>query len=366
MTSNETEASENAIAPKCPQGRVVSSGLWLEERCEELPFQEQGPFVRLGDRRLLTVDDERHMLFSSDGGANWEPVPLFSEDDPFQIGPERALLRTSKGTVILAFSNMEEKANWNWDPDVADSPGAQLPTYAMRSLDDGKTWEPPQKLHDSWTGAIRDMIETQNAHVVFTSMMMLHDPGRHAVLTYSSPDDGATWRRSNILDLGGSGHHGGATEATLEQLNDGRLWKLIRTNWGVFWEAFSEDDGVSWRTIGPTRIDASSAPGMLKRLASGRLLLVWNRYFPEGEHEYPLSGGDNQWSEVPVSNHREELALAFSENDGATWSNPVVIARKPGEWLAYPHVFEAAPGEIWVTTMQGAVRAKFMEKDFVA
>jgi len=78
-----------------------------------------------------------------------------------------------------------------------------------------------------------------------------------------------------------------------------------------------------------------------------------------------LTGGDNEWSEVPVSNHREELSLAFSEDDGKTWTQPVVIARQPGKWLSYPYLFEPAPGVVWLTTMQGMVRVSFLESDLV-
>ena len=32
--------------------------------------------------------------------------------------------------------------------------------------------------------------------------------------------------------------------------------------------------------------------------------------------------------------------------------------------LAYPYLFEASPGELWLTTMQGEVRLKLREADF--
>lgn len=200
----------------------------------------------------------------------WAEHPIFAEPDRYEISRERALICTRSGIVVLGFINNKEKANWNWKKDICDSPGAILPTYAVRSIDGGRTWQDLQKLHDDWTGAIRDMIETRDGNIVFTSMMMRHNPGRHTVLTYCSKDQGKTWVRSNVIDLGGIGHHGGVIEGTVEQLNDGRLWMLARTNWSRFWEAYFEDDGVSWRTIKPSNIEASSAPGLLKRLASGR------------------------------------------------------------------------------------------------
>jgi hypothetical protein len=282
-----------------------------------------------------------------------------------KISPERALCRLRDGTIVLAFMNINEQV-FEWNKDTFDTePGARLPTYVIRSVDEGRTWQDLQMLHEDYTGAIRDMIQTKSGAVVFTSMQLKHDPGRHTVVTYTSKDSGKTWTRSNIIDMGGVGHHGGATEGTLEQLQGGPLRMLIRTNYGRFWDAYSDDDGLSWRVLQPSNIQASSAPGLIKWLASGRLVLLWNRPYPDGETTYPLIGGDNQWSEVPVSNHRSELSIAFSNDDGSTWSEPLVVARQPGASLAYPYLFEAEPGVLWITTMQGGVRVKLREADFV-
>jgi hypothetical protein len=64
-------------------------------------------------------------------------------------------------------------------------------------------------------------------------------------------------------------------------------------------------------------------------------------------------------------NHREELSIAFSDDDGQSWSRPVVIARQSKTSLAYPHVFEHRPGELWITTMQGGIRVSLSEADFL-
>jgi sialidase-1 len=344
----------------CP----AAEDLWLDPRCKALPTQQLGPFVHTSDGAVLAIDTSATFV-SRDGGRSWsEARPLFGAERNIQVSNERAMLRTRSGAIVTAFMNLAEK-HWTWENSLHDAPGARLPTYVMRSLDDGKTWQDVQKLHDDWTGAVRDMIQTRDGRVVFTSMKMLHDPGRHSVVTYSSTDDGQSWKASNVIDLGGTGHHGGVTEGTLTELRDGRLWMLIRTNWGELWSGYSHDGGRFWRVLQPSGIPASSAPGLVKRLASGRLMLAWNRPLPEGKDDWPLSGGDGLWSEVPVSNHREELSLAFSEDEGKTWTRPVVIARQSGQWLAYPYVFEYEPGKLWLTTMQGGVRVELSEKDFV-
>lgn len=337
--------------------------LVLDERLDQLPFENSGPFVRLGDGEVMTVDSH-HALISTDEGNSWEAYPIFMNIEKYEIRPERVIHRTDDGVVILAFMNQQEY-HWTWSDELGDAPGARLPTYVVRSLDDGRTWEEPVMLHKEWTGAIKDIIETSNGNIVFTSMMLLHNPGRHSVLTYMSEDQGESWHRSNIIDMGGAGHHGGVTEATLEELKDGRLMKLIRTNWMQLWRAESNDNGLTWHSMGPSGITASSTPAMLTRLKSGRLMLLWNQPYPEGENSYPKRGGDRIWSAVPVSNFRGELSLAFSEDDGDSWSEPVIIARIDSGENSYPFAFEASPGEIWVTTWRGPLRAKFYEEDFL-
>lgn len=353
-------------------GHITSKGYWIHQKAEEIKDLKTGPFVRLDNGGILTVEKNMSCI-SMDEGKTWKKYSIFADSSRFDIRIERVLLKTSSGAIILAFANNKERANWNWDTDIADSPGATIPTYAIRSLDGGKTWQDLQKLHDEWTGANRDIIETKDGNIIFTSMMMRHKPGHHTVLTYTSKTNGFNWIRSNVIDLGGVGHHSGVTESTIEQLQDGRIWMLMRTNWGVFWEAYSENEGLDWKYIKPTSIDASSAPGLLTRLESGRLLLVWNRKYPEGKSEYPLSGGDGISSEVAHSNHREELSIMFSEDDGKSWSQPIVIAKATDKSevkrVAYPRVFEAHPGEVWITTtyagFAGYVSLKFMEKDLV-
>jgi hypothetical protein len=222
-------------------------------------------------------------------------------------------------------------------------------------------------LHKEWTGAIRDIIETKDGEVIFSSMMMRHNPGHHAVVTYNSSNEGLTWTRSNIIDLGGVGDHDGVTESTLEQMRDGSLKMLLRTNWGYFWETTSTNNGMTWENVKSTPIDASSSPGMFKRLKSGRLVLVWNRYYPQGKKTYPLRGGDYNFSASPVSMHREEISIMFSDDDGKHWSKPVVIGKttEPKTQIAYPYLFEKSPGELWISFAFSKLRISLYEKDFI-
>jgi hypothetical protein len=186
------------------------------------------------------------------------------------------------------------------------------------------------------------------------------DPGRHVCFTYASDDEGETWTQSNVIDLGkygGYGDHGGGIEPTLAELRDGRLWMLIRTYRGCFTEAYSEDRGMTWKEVRPSEIAASGSPGQLRRLQSGRLVLFWNRFIDPAKR----------------SGRREQLSMAFSEDDRRSWTEPVVVAydpmqsgdKEPQHRLSYPYVYEHVPGELWVTTMQGPLRIKLREDDFL-
>jgi len=349
---------------------VATRAGWLEihPKVEWKKSLPQGPFVRLADGGILGVDGT-NAIISHDEGDAWDTRALFTEGQNLRVSSERAMMRTANGTIVLVFMNMAEYT-WKWNAGKSlPEPDTDLDVWAIRSIDDGQTWVDAQKIYDGYCGDVHSIIQTSAGTLITPVQELMYDDGRHALRPRYSTDEGQTWQRSNFLDIGGRGHHDGLIEGTLAELKDGRVWLLCRTNLGEFWSAFSDNQGEDFRILQPSGIPASSSPGTLTRLASGRLLLVWNRPIPEGLDETPenlMRGGDNQWSDERVSNHRGELSVAFSEDDGATWSTPVVIARRPGASLAYSYVFEAQPGEIWVTTMQGDVRVAFDEETLLA
>jgi len=371
------ENSSNSNLPsKVNYKKTTNGSLLIPENAKELSGIGSGPFIRLKNGQIFTVTEGMNASISHDNGKTWIHYPILDKTAYGISSP--VFIETKDGIIVLAYVNLKEKF-WDWDKKSLDSPNAILPTYTIRSFDGGKTWQDNQKLHDDWTGMIRSIIETKEGNVVFTTMKLKHNPGSHVVLTYTSGDNGATWKQSNILACDTcSGDHSGLMESAIVQLNNRKLWQLIRTNWGYFEESFSNDQGITWSKPQKTAIDASSAPAALTRLASGRLILVWNRMYPEGKSSYPLIGGKENpnLSEIPASWQREELAMAFSDNDGKNWTTPVVVAKVAKDdsyvfkqwdikrWLSYPQLFEASPGKIWITSDFGGVRIEINEKDF--
>lgn len=339
----------------------------LQDKVQPLPFMHQGPFVRTADGVLWGMD-ARGALVSKDDGRNWTAKTIF-DPERFQPSGERALLRTKEGVMLYAFLNRKE-LRFNWDEKKGGpQEDCRLPVYLARSADDGVTWAPPVRLQEGWCGAVRQMIQLRTGRILLICQQAMANPGRHATTTYYSDDLGQIWQTGDIIDLGEAGNyrdpvtglnattHGGGLEGTVLEKRNGDLKLLLRVPHGCFYEVSSKD-GAKWGAAVPSPIEASDSPGMMVRLASGRVALVWNRYRDPTKR----------------TGRREQLSIAFSENDGLTWTTPQVVAIHPvppgkkesAYWVAYPYVFEAAPGRLWLSTMQGRLSAALNERDFLA
>ena len=340
----------------------------LRDKVAPLPFPHQGPFVRTADGAIWGVD-AKGALVSRDEGRNWIARNIFDRQR-FEPSGERALFRTEEGVILFAFLNRKElHFDWN-DAKGGPQEGCRIPVYLQRSVDDGVTWEAPVMLQDGWCGAVRQMIRLRSGRILLVCQKAMPNPGRHVTINYFSDDLGRTWRPSDVIDLGAAGNyedpvtglrastHGGGLEGTVLGRADGSLRLLLRVPHGCFFESISKD-GVTWSRPQPAPIESSDSPAMMVRLTSGRVALVWNRY-----RDPVLRRG-----------RREQLSIAFSGNDGLTWTTPQVIATKgaapPGQsesssWISYPYVFEPTPGRLWISTMQGRLSASLAERDFLA
>jgi len=110
-----------------------------------------------------------------------------------------------------------------------------------------------------------------------------------------SKDKGATWTFHGAVDA-----PKWALENMIVERKDGRLWMLIRTNDGVIWQSFSVDGGETWSEGTPTDIVNPGVRFFIRRLASGRLLLINTpdpkqrkvlKAYLSGESDDKFSGG---------------------------------------------------------------------------
>ncbi len=326
VTWTLTTASVLVVASFCNAAEEGSR--WIHPLCKPLAVDCNGPFVELADGSLMTIDPQGTRR-SQDDGKTWsEPQKVCEGLDGLREGGEPAsasILRTRDGALVIVYLD-SSTYNFSWDNSTNQpKDDCRLEIWAIRSLDGGKTWIDRQRILEGYNPNFFGFIQTREGRLVATVPHIVTDPGRYVACSLVSDDDGKTWKRSNLIDLGGHGHHSGAMEPAVTELGDGRLLMLIRTHWGRFWEALSDDGGLSWRTVRPTQIESTSAPGFLLKLHSGRLALVSN----------DKAG-------------RTNLLLAFSEDDGKTWTKPVVLARQEDGQLSYPYCLERRPGELWV------------------
>ena len=342
----------------------------LDPRCEQLPFTAVGPFINLDDGRVMGFTADGALL-SNDDGETWPDILPACADFGKNPANHNAVVKTQSGVIVQVYMDMAHMKKGTWDDEKHNWVGDyRLDVWSVRSFDEAKTWVGAQQLLDGFCGALIGMIQTRRGRLVVPVQDAQPKPFHHAQYVYVSDDDGKTWTRSHLIDIGGRGHHDGAVEPTIVELTDGRIWMLIRTNLDRFWQTWSEDEGRTWQAPMPTHIDASSAPGHMIRLAGGKLALAWNRLYPTGltaeeRENYPRR--EEAFAYAGASCHREELSLAFSEDDGETWTDPVVVARQKDGSLSYPLLFERRPGEVWLITRFGTspkLSLRLKEADF--
>jgi len=205
------------------------------------------------------------------------------------------------------------------------------PGDKLRRRDGGEAWSEPAMIFRGYSGATNGAIETQAGTLLVPISYDVANPGRLVSACIRSTDGGLTWTTSDAVDIGGQGDHGGALEPTVVELQDGRIWLIIRTDLGRFFEAFSTDQGQTWSTPEPTALASPHSPGYILRLASGRLAFAWN-------------------NTMATSKDRRTMSIAISKDDGQTWATPVDLAT--AEQLSYPYICEVIPGRLIVACQQ--------------
>jgi hypothetical protein len=140
-------------------------------------------------------------------------------------------------------------------------------------------------------------------------------------------------------------------EHHIVELGDGRLWCLVRTNYGIG-QSFSSDRGRTWTPGLDSGLGGPNARFFIRRLQSGRLLLVNHRVDPETRAV------------------RCKLAAWLSDDDGASWFGGLMLDERPG--VSYPDGVQDREGTIWVIydreryTSGDILFARFREEDVVA
>ena len=138
---------------------------------------------------------------------------------------------------------------------------------------------------------------------------------------YKTSDQGKTFRRLGFADV----KERSFDEHMVLQMLSGRLWMLVRTNYGIG-QAFSDDNGNTWHSEGESGITGPSTRFHLRRLRSGRVLLIYH---------------------MDCGKKRSNLTALLSEDDGRTWCAQLLLDGRVS--VSYPDAVEADDGYIYIT-----------------
>ena len=177
---------------------------------------------------------------------------------------------------------------------------------------------------------------------------------------YASSDEGKTICLRGHADI----PHRSFDENMIVEKKDGTLWMLTRTFDGIG-ESFSNDGGYTWTPGRKSHIDGPCSRFHIRRLKSGRLLMINHYQFDQriDLDDIMRQGNVKSWK------GRSHLTALLSEDDGKTW--PYTLLLDERNEVSYPDAKEAADGYIYVTydwervTQREILMARFTEEDIL-
>jgi hypothetical protein len=291
---------------------------------------------------------------SDDNGDTWSKPRLVLDSHSPTLPMDRSILvgtlwNDHLGRLWLFFDqsmHMFDGRAGVWAV-VCDNPDADQPVWsAPRRIWHGVMLNKPTVLSNGeW---LLPISLNQNAGLgAFSGAFPELDPLRGANL-FVSADKGATWQRRAAIQFPNPDWH---EHMTVER-RDGTLWLLARTRKGLM-QCTSSDAGRTWTA--PADVPGVQHPNArfhLRRLASGRLLLV--------KHGDALDAHQG----------RVQLSAWLSDDDGLTWKGGLVLDERAG--ISYPDGCQAADGTLVVSydrnrSVDGEIlMARFSEDDVLA
>jgi predicted neuraminidase len=291
---------------------------------------------------------------SDDGGAKWsKPRLVIDPTDPPNAPQRRALVGNlwtdPLGRLWLFFDQSLgyfDGRGGDWYI-RCDNPDADEPVWTEPvRFADGCTLNKPTVLSNGdWLLPVSLWTRNRIGPALLKEAHHDLDPIRMANV-FASSDQGKTWTRRGGVAFPGTDFD----EHMIVELRDGRLWMLARAR-GIS-ESFSSDKGATWSEPQPSAIQNPSARFFIRRLASGKLLLVKNG---------PID------KKLP---RRSSMTAFLSDDDGKTWGKGLLLDDRAE--VSYPDGIQAPDGTIHILydwnrhTDAEILLAKFREEDVLA
>jgi predicted neuraminidase len=288
---------------------------------------------------------------SDDDGETWSKPRLVVDSHSPSIPGDRSILvgnlwTDPLGRLWLIFDQSMDMFDGRagvW-ASVCDNPDALTPAWsAPRRIWHGVTLNKPTVLSSGeWMLPIS--LDQREGFGMFKGLFRELDPLRGANV-FVSADKGATWQRRGAVRFPEPDWH----EHMIIERKDKSLWMLARTRTGIM-QSTSVDGGRTWASpTEPEGIRQPNARFHVRRLSSGRLLLV-----KHGEKVNSHSG-------------RVGLSAWLSDDEGKTWQGGLLLDERKG--VSYPDGFQAPDGTIYISydrnraTDGEILMARFTESD---
>lgn len=290
---------------------------------------------------------------SDDDGKTWtDGLCVVRHDDPEVRCFDEALWMDPRGRLWLFWTQSRlfyDGRNGVWCAVCDDPDAAEITFSEPRRLFDGLMLNKPIAASD---GTWYFPAALWSAQVIKPLEEHPELDGERLAFVYATADGGETFERRGGANVPGRGFD----EHMVVELEDGRLWMLVRATYGVG-QAFSSDGGRTWTDAGPSGHTGPNARFFIRRLRSGRLLLV--------NHVNPTyTTNPKSW------NTRNNLMAMLSEDDGRTWRGGLMLDTR--DEVSYPDGAQAGNGDIYLTydhSRYGAreiLMAVFNEEDVLA
>jgi len=206
---------------------------------------------------------------------------------------------------------------------VGPSPREWSGAYRI-STDGGKAWSDISYLPAGLLGPVKNKpIVLANGTIVCGTSVESYRAW--SCWVESSTDSGRTWNKYGPITVPGENY--GIIQPTLWEMKPGHLKMLVRArNIGFICQATSTDGGHSWSPARPTALPHPNSGIDAVKTKDGTIALVYNH----------------------TQKGRTPLNIAFSQDEGETWSQPLVLEEQPGEF-SYPAVIQAKDGNLHIT-----------------
>lgn len=292
-----------------------------------------GCWTGTGDKR----DGYFLMATSDDDGSSWSKPRL-------AVGARTEFAQKLSGALVGNLWTDPKGRLWLFFDQQLGDPEGKITNWFIRCDNpdaDAPIWSKPAYFAEGCT---------LNKPTVLKSgdwLLPVSDWQKKTARVFASTDEGRSWKERGGLKF----PNWQFDEHMTVELRDGRLWMLARTS-GQPHESFSSDGGETWsEPRQAVTVQNVSARFFLRRLKSGRILLVKNGSPAE---------------RLPMRTH---MSAYLSEDEGQTWKGGLLLEERGS---TYPDGFESPDGLIHILYDRGRehgaemLLAKFREEDVLA